>query len=69
MKDGDLLFQRSSETLEDVGRANVYMDNRTAIYGGLLFVVVKSAIMILCSLSIACYAISAKELAGWGQEQ
>ena len=31
---GDLLFQRSSETLEDVGRANVYMDNRTAIYGG-----------------------------------
>ena len=34
MKDGDLLFQRSSETLEDVGRANVYMDNRTAIYGG-----------------------------------
>ncbi|WP_343105266.1 restriction endonuclease subunit S [Phocaeicola vulgatus] len=34
VKDGDLLFQRSSETLEDVGRANVYMDNRTAIYGG-----------------------------------
>lgn len=33
-EDGDLLFQRSSETLEDVGRANVYMDNRTAIYGG-----------------------------------
>ena len=31
---GDLLFQRSSETLEDVGRANVYMDNRTAVYGG-----------------------------------
>ena len=31
---GDLLFQRSSETFEDVGRANVYMDNRTAIYGG-----------------------------------
>ena len=25
VKDGDLLFQRSSETLEDVGRANVYM--------------------------------------------
>ena len=34
VKDGDVLFQRSSETLEDVGRANVYMDNRTAIYGG-----------------------------------
>ena len=34
VKDGDLLFQRSSETLEDVGQANVYMDNRTAIYGG-----------------------------------
>ena len=34
VKDGDLLFQRSSETLEDVGRANVCMDNRTAIYGG-----------------------------------
>ena len=31
---GDILFQRSSETLEDVGRANVYMDNRTAVYGG-----------------------------------
>ena len=37
VKDGDLLFQRSSETLEDVGRANVYMDNRTAIYGGFVF--------------------------------
>ena len=31
---GDILFQRSSETLEDVGHANVYMDNRTAVYGG-----------------------------------
>ena len=31
---GDILFQRSSETLEDVGRANVYMDNRTVVYGG-----------------------------------
>ena len=31
---GDLLFQRSSETLEDVGRANVYMDDKTAIFGG-----------------------------------
>ena len=31
---GDLLFQRSSETLEDVGRANVYMDDETAVFGG-----------------------------------
>ena len=31
---GDMLFQRSSETLEDVGRANVYMDNRPAVFGG-----------------------------------
>ena len=31
---GDLLFQRSSETLEDVGRANVYIDDKTAVFGG-----------------------------------
>ena len=31
---GDMLFQRSSETLEDVGRANVYMDDRSAVFGG-----------------------------------
>ena len=31
---GDILFQRSSETLNDVGRANVYMDERPAIFGG-----------------------------------
>ena len=31
---GDILFQRSSETLEDVGRANVYMDYKTAVFGG-----------------------------------
>ena len=31
---GDILFQRSSETLEDVGRANVYMDDNTAVFGG-----------------------------------
>ena len=31
---GDVLFQRSSETLEDVGRANVYLDTRTALFGG-----------------------------------
>ena len=31
---GDILFQRSSETLEDVGRANVYLDSKPAIFGG-----------------------------------
>ena len=31
---GDLLFQRSSETLEDIGRANVYVDDKTAVFGG-----------------------------------
>lgn len=31
---GDILFQRSSETLEDVGRANVYLDDKTALFGG-----------------------------------
>ena len=31
---GDMLFQRSSETLEDVGRANVSMDDRPAVFGG-----------------------------------
>ena len=31
---GDVLFQRSSETLEDVGRANVYLDKKTALFGG-----------------------------------
>ena len=31
---GDILFQRSSETLEDVGRANAYMDDKTAVFGG-----------------------------------
>ena len=31
---GDILFQRSSETLEDVGRANVYIDDRIALFGG-----------------------------------
>ena len=30
---GDM-FQRSSETLEDVGRANVYMDDQPAVFGG-----------------------------------
>lgn len=31
---GDILFQRSSETLEDVGRANVYLDEKPALFGG-----------------------------------
>lgn len=31
---GDILFQRSSETLEDIGHANVYLDSRTALFGG-----------------------------------
>ena len=31
---GDILFQRSSETLEDVGHANVYLDKRPALFGG-----------------------------------
>ena len=31
---GDILFQRSSETLGDVGRANVYIDDKVAVFGG-----------------------------------
>ena len=31
---GDILFQRSSETLEDVGQANVYLDNKPSVFGG-----------------------------------
>ena len=31
---GDILFQRSSETLEDVGQANVYLDRKPAVFGG-----------------------------------
>lgn len=34
VENGDILFQRSSETLEDVGRANVYMDDKPAVFGG-----------------------------------
>ena len=34
VENGDMLFQRSSETLEDVGRANVYMDDKPAVFGG-----------------------------------
>ena len=31
---GDILFQRSSETLEDVGQANIYLDRKPAVFGG-----------------------------------
>ncbi|ENY5524920.1 hypothetical protein RNS32_09420 [Staphylococcus pseudintermedius] len=31
---GDLLFLRSSETREEVGTSNVYLDNTFALYGG-----------------------------------
>ena len=34
VENGDILFQRSSETLEDVGRANVYIDDKVAVFGG-----------------------------------
>ena len=35
LKFGDLIFTRSSETLEDVGRANVYLDkNQSSMFGG-----------------------------------
>ncbi len=31
---GDILFQRSSETREDVGQSNIYVDERPATFGG-----------------------------------
>ena len=34
LKFGDLIFTRSSETLEDVGRSNVYLDEGNAMFGG-----------------------------------
>lgn len=34
LKRGDLIFTRSSETLEDVGRSNVYDDDAPAMFGG-----------------------------------
>ena len=34
LKQGDLIFTRSSETLEDVGRSNVYVDDEPAMFGG-----------------------------------
>ena len=33
---GDILFLRSSETREDVGIANVYLDKEFALYGGFI---------------------------------
>ena len=33
LKRGDLIFTRSSETLEDVGRSNVYDDDAVALFG------------------------------------
>lgn len=34
LKFGDLIFTRSSETLEDVGRSNVYLDEGNVMFGG-----------------------------------
>lgn len=31
---GDIIFQRSSETREEVGTANVYLDNKPCVFGG-----------------------------------
>ena len=31
---GDVIFQRSSETAEEAGSANVYLDSRPAVFGG-----------------------------------
>ena len=31
---GDILFQRSSETMEDIGHASAYVDNEAAVYNG-----------------------------------
>ncbi len=36
LKKGDLVFTRSSETLEDVGRSNVYVDDEPAMFGGFI---------------------------------
>ena len=53
---GDLLFQRSSETLEDVGRANVYMDDKMLYLEVLLFVERKKENM-THNTSIICYEV------------
>ena len=44
---GDILFQRSSETLEDVGQANVYLANPQCLVV-LLFVEKVKVTIILC---------------------
>lgn len=31
---GDILFQRSSETREEVGQSNIYLDHKPAVFGG-----------------------------------
>lgn len=36
LRQGDLIFTRSSETLEDVGRSNVYVDDEPAMFGGFI---------------------------------
>lgn len=34
VENGDILFQRSSETFEDIGNANVYLDEQPCTFGG-----------------------------------
>lgn len=34
VRQGDILFQRSSETRDEVGQANVYADSKTVLFGG-----------------------------------
>ena len=53
---GDILFQRSSETLEDVGRANVYMDDKPAVFGGFVIRGKKKQSSILCSF-VTCWQV------------
>ena len=65
---GDILFQRSSETLEDVGRANVYIDDKVAVFGGFVIEERKKRTIILCFLDICCQVLMpAKELYLWEQ--
>lgn len=45
---GDILFQRSSETLEDVGQANVYLDRKPAVFGGFVIRGKVRVTIILC---------------------
>ena len=68
VKMGDLLFQRSSETLEDVGRANVYMDEKPAIFGGFVIRGKKKENIIRCFLR-TCWKLHflVERLYLWGQ--